>query len=90
MVALAAVDFNVAHILREHFAYVEERLRLDDGRARALVDLALRGAIVGDASTELGSTSVGADHRRPRLTRDGDGFRLNGTKYFSTGTLYAD
>ena len=30
VIALAAVDVNVAHILRGHFSHVEERLRLDE------------------------------------------------------------
>ena len=25
-----------------------------------------------------------------RLTRDGDGYRVSGTKYYSTGALYVD
>jgi alkylation response protein AidB-like acyl-CoA dehydrogenase len=90
VIDLAAADVNVAHILRGHFAHVEERLRLDDNERRRVIDLALRGAIVGNASTELGSTPAGAFTWKTKLTRDGDGFRLNGTKYFTTGTLYAD
>src|SRR5882757_4318470 len=90
VIALATVDVNVAHILRGHFAHVEERLRLDADQRRRVTDLALRGAIVGNASTELGSTPAGAFTWKTSLVRDGDGFRLNGTKYFTTGTLYAD
>jgi alkylation response protein AidB-like acyl-CoA dehydrogenase len=90
VIALATADVNVAHILRGHFAHVEERLRLDMGQRRRVADLALRGAIVGNASTEIGSTTVGEFTWKTRLTRDGDGFRLNGRKYFTTGTLYAD
>jgi alkylation response protein AidB-like acyl-CoA dehydrogenase len=90
VIALATVDVNVAHILRGHFSHVEERLRLDVAERGRVIDLALRGAIVGNASTELGSTPAGAFTWKTRLTPDGDGFRLNGTKYFTTGTLYAD
>jgi alkylation response protein AidB-like acyl-CoA dehydrogenase len=90
VIALATADANVAHILRGHFAHVEERLRLDAEQQRRVIDLALSGAIVGNASTEIGSTTVGEFTWQTRLTRDGDGFRLNGTKYFTTGTLYAD
>src|SRR5258705_12876184 len=89
VIELATADVNVAHILRGHFAHVEERLRLDVGQRRRVTDLALRGAIVGNASTEIGSTTVGDFTWHTRLTRDADGFRLNGTKYFTTGTLYA-
>jgi len=90
VIALATADVNVAHILRGHFAHVEERLRLDADQRQRVIDLALSGAIVGNASTEIGSTTIGEFTWQTRLTRDGNGFRLNGTKYFTTGTLYAD
>jgi len=90
VIALATADVNVAHILRGHFAHVEERLRLDADQRRRVTDLALRGALVGNASTEIGATTVGEFTWQTRLRRDGDGFRLNGRKYFTTGTLYAD
>jgi alkylation response protein AidB-like acyl-CoA dehydrogenase len=90
VIALATVDVNVAHILRGHFSHVEERLRLGGEQRRRVIELALRGDIVGNASTELGPTTVGEFTWKTRLTRDGNGFRLNGTKYFTTGTLYAD
>ncbi|WP_029112849.1 acyl-CoA dehydrogenase family protein [Mycobacterium sp. URHB0044] len=90
VIELAAADVNVAHILRGHFAHVEERLRLDDNERSRVIELALSGTIVGNASTELGSTPAGAFTWKTKLTRDGEGFRLNGTKYFTTGTLYAD
>ena len=90
VIALAAADVNVAHILRGHFAHVEERLRLDDAQRRRVTELALSGAIVGNASTEIGSTTIGEFTWQTRLTADGDGWRLNGKKYFTTGTLYAD
>ena len=90
VIALAAVDVNIAHILRGHFAHVEERLRLSgDDRQRA-IDLALSGAIVGNASTELGSQPAGGFVWQTKLTEDGDAYRLNGKKFFTTGTLYAD
>jgi len=90
VIDLAAADVNVAHILRGHFAHVEERLRLDDGQRRRVAALALSGKIVGNASTELGSTTVGEYTWQTRLTLAGNGFRLDGKKYFTTGTLYAD
>ncbi|BBY16811.1 acyl-CoA dehydrogenase family protein [Mycolicibacterium litorale] len=90
VIALAAADVNVAHILRGHFALVEERLRLGGAERRRAVDLAVSGKIVGNASTELGSTPAGAFTWQTKLTPDGDGYRLNGKKFFTTGTLYAD
>src|SRR2546429_6310827 len=90
VIALATADVNVAHILRGHFAHVEERLRLDADQQRRVIDLALSGAIVGNASTEIGSTTIGEFTWQTRLTRDGDAFRLNRTKDFTTRTLDAD
>jgi alkylation response protein AidB-like acyl-CoA dehydrogenase len=90
VIALATVDVNVAHILRGHFAHVEERLRLGGAERDRVTELALSGKIVGNASTELGSTPAGGFTWQTTLTNDGDGFRLNGKKYFTTGTLYAD
>jgi alkylation response protein AidB-like acyl-CoA dehydrogenase len=90
VIALATADVNVAHILRGHFAHVEERLRLGGDERLRVIELALSGKIVGNASTELGTTTVGEFTWQTRLTADGNGFRLNGTKYFTTGTLYAD
>ncbi len=90
VIALATADVNVAHILRGHFSHIEERLRLDEQQRRRVTDLAVSGKIVGNASTELGSTPAGAFTWKTRLTRDGEGYRLNGTKFFTTGTLYAD
>lgn len=90
VITLATADVNVAHILRGHFSHVEERLRLDEAQRRRVTELALSGAIVGNASTELGSTPAGAFTWKTQLKPDGNGFLLNGTKFFTTGTLYAD
>jgi alkylation response protein AidB-like acyl-CoA dehydrogenase len=46
------------------------------------------GVLVGNAITEPGVGAV--DRYRTRLTRDGNGWRLNGIKYYSTGSLLAD
>jgi alkylation response protein AidB-like acyl-CoA dehydrogenase len=92
IVALAAVDSNVAHILRSHFAHVEQLLRSTDPaqRQRGLREAAA-GQIFAGAATELGAHKVGAESLATTLRRDGDGtLRLNGVKYYSTGSLYAD
>jgi len=90
VIAIATVDVNVAHILRGHFAHVEERLRLDEAERRRVIDLALSGKLVGNASTEIGSTPAGGFTWQTKLSADGDDYRLNGKKFFTTGTLYSD
>ncbi len=91
VIRLGKADSNVAHILRNHFSVVERLVRTPFNSysqqwQKAVVD----GAIIGLATTELGTTKVGDVRLNTVLTRDGDGYRLNGTKYYSTGSLYAD
>lgn len=90
VIAIATVDVNVAHILRGHFAHIEERLRLDGELRQQGIDLALGGKLIGNASTEIGSTPAGGFTWQTRLTADGDNYLLNGKKFFTTGTLYSD
>jgi alkylation response protein AidB-like acyl-CoA dehydrogenase len=92
IMALAAVDSNVAHILRSHFAFVEQTLRSTNPEQRERwLGRAAEGTFVAGAATELGSHKVGAEKWSTTLSLDGDGgFRLNGLKYYSTGSLYAD
>jgi alkylation response protein AidB-like acyl-CoA dehydrogenase len=90
VIALAAADVNVAHILRGHFAFVEERLRLQGPERSRVIALATSGLLVGNAHTELGTTTIGVFTWQTKLTPEGDGYRLDGTKYFTTGTLYSD
>lgn len=91
-VRLAEADTNVAHIYRNHFTFVERFLTgSDDERRRPWRDAVLAGKVVGLASTELDRKQTGGrSDFNTTLTEDGDGYRLNGTKYYSTGTLYAE
>ncbi|MBN9622450.1 MAG: acyl-CoA dehydrogenase family protein [Actinobacteria bacterium] len=92
IMALASVDSNVAHILRSHFAFVEQTLRATDAEQRdRWLRRAAEGTFVAGAATELGNHKVGAEDWSTKLVRDADGvLRLNGVKYYSTGSLYAD
>lgn len=88
---LGAADANVAHILRNHFTVTEQYIRKPrSAQARRWRDAVVDGAIIGLANTELGTPTVGGTAPDTSLTPDGHGYRLNGTKYYSTGTLYAD
>jgi alkylation response protein AidB-like acyl-CoA dehydrogenase len=92
VIRLGDADPNVAHIVRNHFSVTErilrsERTQRNQRWLKAVVD----GAIIGLASTELEvKRSGGGQVVNTKLTPDGDGYRLNGTKYYSTGSLYAD
>jgi SfnB family sulfur acquisition oxidoreductase len=86
---VAYADPNVAQIPHSHFVYVNQ-LRLKGTRAQQarIFGEVLTGATIGNAQSERGTRHV-RDHRTT-LTRDGDGWRLNGTKYYCTGALFAD
>jgi alkylation response protein AidB-like acyl-CoA dehydrogenase len=87
---LAAADSNLTQLWRGHFAYVEGRLLQPSSphRDRWLYDIAA-GAMVGNASSELTGTSL--RDIRTAVTSAPDGTAtLTGTKYYSTGSLYAD
>lgn len=91
LIELAAADPDVAHILRAHFWQVEAYL-LDTqapGNKEWLEKVA-EGAILGNAYTEISSKNVGKLQFNTTLLPDGDGYVLNGTKYYSTGTMYSD
>ena len=82
---LAAADSNLTQALRVHFFSVEGFLTAGDTDAlRRVAD----GVIYGNAISEKGVGAV--DRYQTRLTPSGEGYRLNGTKFYSTGTLYAD
>ncbi len=53
----------------------------------ALFGAALAGERFGNALAEIGTRT--ASERRTRLRADGDGYRLDGRKFYCTGALYA-
>jgi alkylation response protein AidB-like acyl-CoA dehydrogenase len=91
VIALAEADSNVAHILRTHYWFVEQQLIAPDPDARARAFALLNsGALVGNGFSEQSKRPVGL-YFDTAFTPDPDGgYRLNGTKYYSTGTLYSD
>ncbi len=91
VIRLGEADANVAHILRNHFSVVERLVRHPrDDQHRQWQKAVADGAIIGLAATELETPKVGDVRPNTTLTPDGDDYLLNGTKYYSTGTLYSD
>ncbi|MWJ42069.1 acyl-CoA dehydrogenase [Clavibacter michiganensis subsp. michiganensis] len=89
VVELSAADANVGHLLRGHFGYVELVLRRPPGPAREeWIRRIASGAIVGNATSEQTGNTL-ADISTTLQERDGR-WILDGTKYYSTGTLYSD
>jgi alkylation response protein AidB-like acyl-CoA dehydrogenase len=91
VIRLGEADANVAHILRNHFSVVERLVRRPrNDQHRQWQTAVADGAIIGLAATELDTPKVGNVTPNTTLTADGDDYLLNGTKYYSTGTLYSD
>ena len=86
---LAAADPNVAHALRSHFNFTEA-IVLDPAAPKASFALSkvLEGAIFGGAHTEQGTARPGMV--TTTLTKSGDTYRLNGKKWYATGTAFSD
>ncbi|WP_068000242.1 acyl-CoA dehydrogenase family protein [Nocardia pseudobrasiliensis] len=89
LIDLAAAESNLPQALRVHFSFVEDQLLAEPGpvRERWLRSVA-GGVLVGNAITEPGVGAV--DRYQTRLTGDSARRLLNGVKYYSTGSLYAD
>jgi SfnB family sulfur acquisition oxidoreductase len=85
---ISAADASLGQIPQNHF-YALEVLRVNGTAAqqKRLFAEALAGRRFGNALAELGTKT--AHDRSTRLTRDGDGYRINGRKFYSTGALYA-
>lgn len=86
---LAEADSNLPQALRAHFAFVEDRLNQPDsverdGWFRRFID----GELVGSGWTEIGTVKLG--DVITRVTPHEKGWTLNGEKFYSTGTLFAD
>ncbi|MCH1865684.1 hypothetical protein [Nocardioides sp. CFH 31398] len=91
LIALAEADSNVAHILRTHFWFVEQQLVATDPGSRARgIALITDDKLVGNGFSEQSKHAVGL-HFDTTLTPHPDGgYRLDGEKFYSTGTLYSD
>jgi alkylation response protein AidB-like acyl-CoA dehydrogenase len=89
-IELAAVDANLPQAFRGHFALVEDRLwhHARSSDQRVWFDRFAAGEIAGNAWSEVGSS---IDLPRTVLRPRADGsFRLDGTKYYTTGTIFAE
>ncbi|QNO37340.1 acyl-CoA dehydrogenase family protein [Protaetiibacter sp. SSC-01] len=86
---LARRDPNLAQLFRSHFSFIDRtRHALDSPTRTRRLRLLADGAIHGNATFEKGPAKVGS--YATRLTPAGDGLRLDGRKFYSTGTLFAD
>ena len=85
---LAAADSSLAHIPQNHY-YALEVLRVgaSEAQQRFFYELALQGQRFGNALAEIGHKDY---QRRTRLRpAPGGGYRLDGDKFYCTGSLFA-
>jgi SfnB family sulfur acquisition oxidoreductase len=89
MMHLGEGDPNLAQMLQPHFVLLDW-LVIDGSEAqrqRFFADV-MNGHIITNALAERGGKTPG--DFQTRLSRDGGGYRLNGVKFYSTGSLIAD
>ncbi|WP_167100257.1 acyl-CoA dehydrogenase [Mycobacterium sp. DL592] len=86
---LAAADSNVAHVWRNHLAFVEDRLNAEvtDGND-TWIKRFLGGEFVGGGWTE--ANNVPLANLTTTITAEDDHWLVSGAKYYATGSLYAD
>jgi len=94
LIDLAEADSNVAHLLRNHYAFVENILiRSERPLGQRWLGPILDGDIFSNAGGELVALPVASAEWyqfRTAVTPDRDGFVINGSKYYTTGALFSD
>lgn len=91
---VAAADNNLAQALRGHAAFAEDRL-FHHRRGQSQADWFARfvaGEIAGNAWSETGSTAIDTQQTilTPLNVGVGEGYRLDGQKFYSTGSIFAE
>lgn len=89
LIELSAADSNITQALRGHFGFVEDVVSKTAGESRKRwAERIARGEIAGNAWTEIGDAKQ--DAFSTRISNKGHRLVLNGTKYYTTGSLFAD
>jgi SfnB family sulfur acquisition oxidoreductase len=83
-------DPNVGQVPHSHFVYLNQlRLRGTPAQQRRIYGEVLAGATVANAQSEFGTKHV-RDYRTTLTAAAAGEWRLNGEKFYCTGSLFAD
>lgn len=88
LIDLAEADSNVAHLYRSHAGFLESLRFLPDDVQATWYPRILAGETVGNASTEKGGNRLGT--LNTTVTRTDEGWTLNGTKFYATGSIFSN
>lgn len=85
---ISAADPSLGQLPQNHFVIIEHLiLDASESQKQFFFELVLKGARFGNAFSEKGSRTV--VEFSTRITPHGEGFVVNGTKFFATGALLA-
>ena len=86
---LGEADPNLTQALLPHVCLMEKlRIYATHDQQKHFFEQVLDGRLITNATAELGGKVVG--QIATRVTRSGNGIRLNGRKYYCTGSAFAD
>jgi len=89
IIELSIADTSVTNALRAQWGFTEDLLNTPASPERELwVRRIAEGATVGSGHTELANGLANAISTT--ITPDGDGYRVNGRKFYTSGSLFAD
>lgn len=89
LIELGEADANLPQAFRGHFAFVEDQLNAPESpQKEAWLKRFVAGDLVGNAWTEIGDVKLG--DVLTWVSPYDKQWRLNGTKYYSTGAVFAD
>lgn len=89
LIELGEADSNLVQALRGHLGFTENLLNSpDEERRKVWFERLARGETVGPATGEVGATLQ--SHLNSRLYLDGEQWRIDGSKFYTTGCLYSD
>ncbi|WP_373694962.1 acyl-CoA dehydrogenase family protein [Kineococcus terrestris] len=89
LVDVAAADPNLPQVFRGHLAWVEHLLSLPAGEYRTRwIGRVVAGELVGNAWSETGDATTGK--QQTVVTRREGRWVVDGRKYYTTGTIFAD